>query len=616
MLQLVCRLLGGRGAESGAARRLLVGPVCRLYVTTAVLIAVILVLGGIGLNRRYDAAVANASQNLRILARSLAQEATRTFQSVDLALDSVLERVLAIDPAVFGRDLGTIEIHQMLKWKISGLPQLDAITIIDADGNLINFSRYWPIPEVSVADRDYFEFLRVTETNKSFVSVPVQNRGSGTWTIYLARRISGPDGGFRGLVLGAMTVEYFARSFRDVVEDDGVTVSLVRRDNVLLSRHPRTDMIGTALPEFASDLSAESNRSAFSPIDGRERLAVYRGTHDYPLMIRVTMPKDDALRPWRQQVLTFGLGTLLIIAAILFGARSVGRQWTHASELAEARAEKVKAEAMLQQQQEKLAAFEALRIAKEAAEAASRAKSDFLAMVSHELRTPLNAVIGFSEVMAMEPYGPLGDRRYREYIGDIGDSGRNLLGVINDILDMTKVEAGKLELRPVVVDLSTLLHQACNQVRGLAERAELTLDEAGIEPGIIMTGDPQKLRQIAVNLLSNAVKFTPSGGRIAISARCRASDACFEVIDNGIGISRDDLDRVLRPFMQVDSSLARQHEGTGLGLPLARAMTEAHGGSLTLHSVKGEGTTVTVVLPREILADQPEAPALSERATS
>ncbi|WP_162915031.1 sensor histidine kinase [Desertibaculum subflavum] len=584
----------------------MLGPVCRLYAATAALIVLILAIGVTVLGRRYDAALDNASHELRTLTRALAQEAARTFQSVDLVLGSVLERVVATGPGSFDRELGTIEIQQLLKEKISGLPQLDAITIINRNGQLINFSRYWPIPTVNVSDRDYFKFLQATETDQSFVSVPVQNRGTGTWTVYLARRISGPDDSFRGLVLGAMTVDYFERSFREVVEDDGMTVSLVRRDNVLLSRHPGTDAIGRTFPEFGDDLPDDGVERAPSPIDGKRRLKAYRRTPNYPLMVRVTMPMEDVLWSWRQQVLTFGIGSVVLIAAIVFGARMLGRQWAHAAELTEARAAKAEADALLEGQRQKLTAFEALRIAKEAAEEASRAKSDFLAMVSHELRTPLNAVIGFSEVMAMEPYGPLGDRRYREYVQDIGDSGRHLLGVINDILDLTKAEAGRLTLRPAMVDLSTLLHQACKHVRGLAERGGLTLVETGIEPGMVMNGDPQKIRQIAVNLLSNAVKFTPSGGRIEVSARCSETEACFEVVDNGIGISRGDLGRVLKPFMQVDSSLARKHEGTGLGLPLARAMAEAHGGTLTLQSVKGEGTMASVVLPRGILAEQPQ----------
>jgi signal transduction histidine kinase len=253
------------------------------------------------------------------------------------------------------------------------------------------------------------------------------------------------------------------------------------------------------------------------------------------------------------------------------------------------------------------AAHEALRLAKEEAEAANQAKSGFLATMSHELRTPLNAIIGFSEMMLREVLGPVGNEHYRAYVGDIHASGAHLLQIINDILDLSKAEAGKIELSDDVFDLRDIMRTVGQLTAGRIVSAELTetLDFADDLPPI--RGDERKTKQVLLNLITNAVKFTPAGGRIAITGRFDPQEGlAITVADTGIGISEADLERVLKPFEQVDSSFSRQHQGTGLGLPLVKAIMEMHGGRLLLKSRLGEGTTVTVVFPPErVLAPRP-----------
>ncbi len=241
---------------------------------------------------------------------------------------------------------------------------------------------------------------------------------------------------------------------------------------------------------------------------------------------------------------------------------------------------------------------EALFAAKEAAEIASRSKSDFLANISHELRTPLNAIIGFSEIMREELFGPLGSPQYREYIGDVFDSAQHLLNVINDILDIAKAEAGKLELVDDEVDIYSIVGATTRLVQERAQRGGVAI-RIRLPPGLpTLEADERKLKQILLNLLTNAVKFTPSGGSIEIAGRIgEAGDFVVTVIDTGIGIAADDIATALAPFGQVDSKLARKYEGTGLGLPLSNAMVKLHGGELTIESVVGQGTTVTIRLP-------------------
>jgi len=243
---------------------------------------------------------------------------------------------------------------------------------------------------------------------------------------------------------------------------------------------------------------------------------------------------------------------------------------------------------------------EALRAAKEQAELANRAKSEFLANMSHELRTPLNAIIGFSQIIHDGVLGPIGNAKYLEYAKDIQTSGEHLLELINDILDLSKIEAGKLELDEETIDIGQVIEACMTLVRERAEANGVALHwEASTDLGRLRA-DKRKLKQILINLLSNAIKFTPSGGRVVLRAGLDAEGAMvFTVADTGIGIAPEDIEKALAPFSQVDTTLSRKYEGTGLGLPLAKSLAELHGGSLELASRPGEGTTVTVRIPAE-----------------
>ncbi len=241
---------------------------------------------------------------------------------------------------------------------------------------------------------------------------------------------------------------------------------------------------------------------------------------------------------------------------------------------------------------------ESLRTAQRQAEMANRTKSEFLAAMSHELRTPLNAILGFSEIMKNELMGPLGTPEYRDYAGDIHDSGAHLLEVINDILDISKIEAGKLELKEEQVSIKDLITKSVRLMKERAENAglDITID---IEPDLpLLFADARLIKQNLINLLSNAIKFTPEGGHITVRAMIDDDGTiAIGVSDTGIGIAAEDLGHVLAPFGQVDSSLSRKYEGTGLGLPLVKSFIELHGGTLTIASTIGLGTTVTIHFP-------------------
>jgi two-component system cell cycle sensor histidine kinase PleC len=237
-----------------------------------------------------------------------------------------------------------------------------------------------------------------------------------------------------------------------------------------------------------------------------------------------------------------------------------------------------------------------LEEAQRKAEDASAAKSRFLATMSHELRTPLNAIIGFAELLLLPRSATLELQRRQAYVADIRNSGQHLLSLINDILDYSKLEADHLPLSEAPFDLGQFLNDCLRLVRAQAEAGQLDLRLEG-QPPVALIGDERRLRQCVVNLLANAIKFTAPGGLVTLSAEARGSDLEIVVTDTGCGIHADQLEQVFEPFFQVDSDLSRASAGTGLGLPLSRKLVERHGGSLTLKSRVGEGTSARITLP-------------------
>jgi signal transduction histidine kinase len=257
----------------------------------------------------------------------------------------------------------------------------------------------------------------------------------------------------------------------------------------------------------------------------------------------------------------------------------------------------------LREREEALMRAEEANARARAAEETSRLKSQFIANMSHELRTPLNAILGFSDILSGELYGPLGDARYRDYVDDIRTSGRHLLAVVSDILDLAKIEAGYMELSSQLLEPAEITSECLRVIAPRADisRVELSFERRAPEEAL-MRGDPLRLRQVLLNLLSNGVKFTPEGGKVSLSLDTeRAEDDAewlvLSVTDTGVGMSPAALEIALQPFRQVDGSLARRHDGTGLGLPLAKRLVELMNGRFEISSAEGKGTKARVLLP-------------------
>lgn len=247
-----------------------------------------------------------------------------------------------------------------------------------------------------------------------------------------------------------------------------------------------------------------------------------------------------------------------------------------------------------------------LEEARRAAEQASASKSRFLATMSHELRTPLNAVMGFSELIEQEAYGPVGDPQYIEYASLIRTSGEHLLTIIEDVLDMSRIEAGKLKLYEEEFAPEDVARRCVSLIGPIAKAGGVSVGFECPDNLPRLVGDHNKLQQVTFNLLTNAVKFTPAGGTVRLRMNETADAFVIAVVETGIGIDAADIPRIVQPFVQAESGHQRKHGGTGLGLPLSKSLVELHGGSLEISSTKGVGTTVSVLLPASrIISDIP-----------
>jgi signal transduction histidine kinase len=558
-------------------------PSRRLGLAGLVLIVMTVVAAGVTVWDQRGKAIATYQREMKNLGVVLAEQTERSMQAVDLVLQEIRAKALATgidNPQQFARLNGTENFHRFLAGRAENLPQTNGVGLIDAEGNFLNSSRAWPVPALNFADRDYFAYFREHDDPGAFVSIPVRSRFGNAWSFFLTRRVSGPHGEFLGVVLGVIDIKHFEGFFQSIILQPGGAVTVFRSDGTMLARHPHVEqMMGEKLAPQAPFYAfvAQDGGTGRTPgyIDGSARVVSVHPLRDFPLVATLTVAEDAALADWRRQSMFIGIGALGTVLgfAVLFGALA---------------AQSRKLERQTRE----------LWTATEAAEAANQAKSHFVANVSHELRTPLNAILGFSELLELGMAGAL-EPRQAEYIGLIRQSGEHLHEMINDILDFAKIGAGKLELHEEHGIDPRQIVDACIAI--MQERARLTslrLSAASEGELPVLAADATRLKQILLNLISNAIKFTGPGGSVVVTVRRTSDgDVAFEVKDTGVGMTAAEIEIALQSFGQVDAGLGRRHEGTGLGLPLARWLAELHGGSLHINSEKDRGTTVTVTLP-------------------
>jgi signal transduction histidine kinase len=494
------------------------------------------------------------------------------------------------------------QAFRLAAWK-NQIPELMSpvvhIMYSDADGKALATSSDYDGPSVSFADRDYFVAQRDNPNLGLFLGTPVIGKITHRLVIPATRRLETKDGRFAGVLVFSLDPVILTALHREVNLGSASTINLLRSDGIILARYSSEKGLDASRAGVKADALmpwTSVSHALFSspcPLDGITRLHSWRQVKGYPLFVVVALGEAESLASANHQaMIVIGLGIIalslpLIMMVIL--NRQIFCRVRHAIAL-DAETEKVRQTNV------------ELNLARRRSEEANQAKSAFLANMSHELRTPLNAILGFSEIIRDKVLGNDPERHVR-YAGDIHQSGTHLLNIVNDILDIAKIEAGKLELYEENVKMDKILRESLAAVEQQALAGGVYLPNMIPDPGIFIYGDKTKLKQITINLLSNAIKFTPPGGAVSIAiAPDVGGGVSLTIQDTGIGMTAEEIRRAVKLFCQVNNCLSRRFKGTGLGLPLALQLTELHGGTLTLESTPGSGTAAIVRFPAERIA--------------
>jgi hypothetical protein len=550
-----------RGRASPAFKALLV-----VLAPASLCLALVWGTIAVSLEREWDDSLDEARKTVESSALLLEENLLRTFAIIDQATRVVRERFLAEGRTI---DLARIK-HEIL----GDNPLFMHVSVLDAGGTLIASSVPPPPEAINFADRDHFRTVLDSRGDGVVVSEPIMGRRSGKWTIQFTRRIQRPSGELAGVAVVSVDPFAMAANMPAVALRHQGSVSMVGLDGVLRVRVDSEGRftIGEHVANWQSLARAQAGRDGWfraeSSIDGVARYFAYRRIGDYPLVVVAGISERDALVEYhrdRKRLLWFAIAvTLMILLSCIGGARVI-----------------------LQRER---ARIEAVR--------ANHAKSVFLATMSHEVRTPLNGVLGLARALLGTDLAV----RQREQVEMIRKSGDVLLSLLNDILDLSKVEAGKLEIDDVDFDLVELVRtiDAVWRPQAAAKGLRFSVVVGDVrEP--VLRGDPARVRQILSNLASNAVKFTETGGVELHVFQKRGIDhaleTTFEVTDTGIGIAAQDQARLFRKFAQLDGSDTRRYGGAGLGLAISRSLAECMGGTVGVDSRPGEGSRFWLRLP-------------------
>ncbi len=574
-------------------------------VFVAVVVLAMWAAVGVSLYFSREAVLADMKSDGANLALAFDDELTHSLDTIAKTMDAVAGRMRAK-----GSDMNIYAWSREIPIKTGPIVEAGIAT---PNGMLVSSTGTPSMKPIDMKDREHIRAALDGRYKGLFIGPDVIGRIDGQTVIPITERVETKDGRFVGILDFLVSPAKLTSLNKSLDLGESGTITLVGLDNVIRARFTKKspeglDGVGRIVVHiFGPVKDPESSQDSYiltASVDHVTRLYNYRRIANYPLIVSVGLGYDEGLASWRIQAKTLSAlaaaVTLLLGGLALYLMREIGLRTMRDIEFADEHRRLQSVNTELTDERHKLQTANAELIeSRKRAEAANQAKSRFLANMSHELRTPLNAILGFSQIIKDQVMGPVGKPVYADYAKDIHGAGEHLLSLINRVLDMAKIEAGKIELHDDVLDPAEIVRASMTAVRVQAAGKGIAL-EADIPPGTpFIRGDELRLSEVLINLLSNAVKFTETG-RVTVSAAFDAARGFrFTVADTGIGMSPGEIDEALEPFGQVDNAFSRKYQGTGLGLPLARRFIELHGGRLEIESVKGAGSAISVYLPPE-----------------